>query len=158
MIAKINDLSQTVVRHVLTQSIAKVKSMQPWPSLVTISTLILYLGLTINVGRARAKYKVAPPLMSGDPNFERVFRVQQNTLEQLVLFLPGLWLFSQFINPVWGASLGTVWIIGRILYAWGYYQAAEKRMVGFVISTSMTLTLLGGSLVGIILTLVQTSP
>ena len=130
--------------------------MSPWLSLVTVSTLILYFALTLNVGRARAKYKVAPPQMSGDPNFERVLRVQQNTLEQLVLFLPALWLFSQFVSPVWGAGIGTVWIVGRILYAWGYYQAAEKRTVGFGISSLTTLTLLGGGLVGIILALAQT--
>ncbi len=96
-----------------------------------------------------------PPQMSGDPNFERVVRVQQNTLEQLVLFLPALWLFSEFISPVWGAGLGAVWVVGRIVYAWGYYQAAEKRTLGFAIGSLTLLTLLGGSLVGILLPLVQ---
>ncbi len=127
--------------------------MSPWPSLVTVSALILYFALVFNVGRARAKYQVPPPQVSGNSDFERVFRVQQNTLEQLVLFLPGVWLFSQFVSPIWSAGIGAVWIVGRILYAWGYYQAAEKRTVGFGISSLMTLTLLGGSLVGIILTL-----
>jgi len=130
--------------------------MSPWPSLATVSALIVYLALTVNVGRARAKYKVPPPQMSGDPDFERVLRVQQNTLEQLVLFLPGLWLFSQFVSPIWGAGIGGVWIIGRIVYAWGYYQAAEKRLVGFGISSLTTFILLGGSLVGIVLVLLKT--
>jgi hypothetical protein len=67
--------------------------MSAWPSLVTIASLILYLSVIINVGRARVKYKIPAPQTSGDPDFERVFRVQQNTLEQLVLFLPALWLF-----------------------------------------------------------------
>ncbi|EAW34084.1 MAPEG family protein [Lyngbya sp. PCC 8106] len=129
--------------------------MSPWPSLVTAIALLVYLVLTINVGRSRAKYKIMPPQMSGDPNFERVVRVQQNTLEQLALFLPALWLFSEFISPVWGASIGAVWVVGRIIYAWGYYQAAEKRTLGFAIGSLTLLTLLGGSLVGIILPLVQ---
>jgi uncharacterized membrane protein YecN with MAPEG domain len=129
--------------------------MSPWPSLVTAIALLIYLVLTINVGRSRAKYKIMPPQMSGDPNFERVVRVQQNTLEQLVLFLPALWLFSEFISPVWGAGLGAVWVVGRIVYAWGYYQAAEKRTLGFAIGSLTLLTLLGGSLVGILLPLVQ---
>lgn len=129
--------------------------MSYWPSLVTVIALLVYLVLTVNVGRARAKYKIMPPQMSGDPNFERVVRVQQNTLEQLVLFLPALWLFSEFISPTWGASLGAIWIIGRIVYAWGYYQAAEKRRLGFAIASLSLLTLLGGSLVGIIFPLVQ---
>ncbi|MEB3882387.1 MAPEG family protein [Lyngbya sp. CCY1209] len=129
--------------------------MSPWPSLVTASALLLYLIVTINVGRARIKYKVVPPQMTGDPNFERVLRVQQNTLEQLVIFLPALWLFSEFVSPVWGASLGAVWIVGRVLYAWGYYQAAEKRMVGFGIGTLTLFALLGGGLIGILIPLVQ---
>ncbi|MBD2485010.1 MAPEG family protein [Planktothrix sp. FACHB-1365] len=92
-----------------------------------------------------------PPQMTGDENFERVVRVQQNTLEQLVLFLPTLWLFSEWVSPIWAAGLGAVWVIGRILYAWGYYQAPEKRMLGFGISSLVTFTLLGGAIVGIIL-------
>ena len=121
-----------------------------FPSSVTILTLILYLVVTLNVGRARAKYKVPVPQTSGDPDFERVFRVQQNTLEQLILFLPSLWLFSLFVSANWGAGIGAFWIIGRILYAWGYYQAAEKRSIGFGINSLSILVLLVGSLVGII--------
>lgn len=126
-----------------------------WPSLITVSALILYFVVTINVGRARFKYKVSPPQVTGNPDFERVLRVQQNTLEQMILFLPSLWLFSQFISPIWGAAIGAVWIIGRILFAWGYYQAAEKRAAGFGISTLATLALLGGSLTGIIMSLLK---
>lgn len=126
-----------------------------WPSLVTVSALLLYFLITLNVGRARVKYKVSPPQVTGNPDFERVLRVQQNTLEQIILFLPLLWLFSQFISPIWGSGIGAVWIIGRILFAWGYYQAAEKRAVGFGISTLATLALLGGSFTGIIMSLLK---
>ncbi|MBD0303689.1 MAG: MAPEG family protein [Tolypothrix sp. T3-bin4] len=128
--------------------------MSPWTSLITALTLLLYLVITINVGRARAKYKVPPPRMTGDAGFERALRVQQNTLEQLVFFLPAFWLFSFYVNPLWGALIGAIWLIGRIAYAWGYYQAAEKRMIGFVISSISSVVLLLGSLVGIILSLV----
>jgi glutathione S-transferase len=128
--------------------------MSPWTSLVTTFTLLVYLVLTINVGRARAKYKVPAPQMSGEPNFERVLRVQQNTLEQMVFFLPALWLFSFYVNPLWGAGIGTVWVLGRILYAWGYYQAAEKRALGFGISSMLGIVLLLGAIAGIILSLV----
>lgn len=129
--------------------------MSPLPSLITALTLLLYFVLTINVGRARAKYNVSPPAMSGDANFERVLRVQQNMLEQLIFFLPLLWLFSFYISPLWGAFLGAIWLIGRIIYAWGYYQAAEKRGIGFAISSLSSMVLLAGSLVGIILSLMQ---
>jgi glutathione S-transferase len=123
--------------------------MFPWVSLVTIAALILFFVVTINVGRARVKYGVKPPEMSGEPAFERVLRVQQNTLEQLVLFLPALWIFAGFVQPNTAAIIGAVWVIGRILYAWGYYQAAEKRGPGFGISSLATIGLLLGSLWGI---------
>ena len=123
--------------------------MYLYPSLVTALTLIVYQVLTVNVGRARMKYKIMPPAMSGDENFERVVRVQQNTLEQLVFFLPALWLFSVYVSPLWGAVLGAVWLVGRIIFAWGYYQAAEKRVAGFAISTLSGLGLVLGALVGI---------
>lgn len=127
--------------------------MSPWTSLITALTLMLYLIVTINVGRARAKYKVPPPQMTGDADFERVLRVQQNTLEQLVFFLPALWLFSFYVNPLWGALVGAIWLVGRIVYAWGYYEEAQKRMIGFVISSTSSVVLLLGSLLGIILSL-----
>lgn len=129
--------------------------MTPYPAFITLLALILYFVLGINVGRARVKYKVMPPQMSGDPNFERVLRVQQNTLEQLVLFLPAFWLFCQYVSPVWGSVLGAVWIVGRILYAWGYYQAAEKRIFGFGIAALATIALLLGALIGVMRVLFQ---
>ncbi|MBD2628419.1 MAPEG family protein [Trichormus variabilis] len=129
--------------------------MSPFPSLVTVSALILYFVVTINVGRARAKYQVPVPQTTGNLDFERVLRVQLNTLEQLALFLPALWLFSVYVSPIWGSVLGATWIIGRIAYAWGYYQAAEKRGVGFAISSLSSIGLILGSLVGIILSLIK---
>jgi len=128
----------------------EILDMSPWTSLVTTFTLLVYLVLTINVSRARAKYKVPVPQMSGEPNFERVLRVQQNTLEQIVFFLPALWLFSFYVNPLWGSGIGTVWILGRIIYAWGYYQASEKRGIGFAICSLSGIVLLLGAIAGII--------
>ncbi|MBO0349411.1 MAPEG family protein [Phormidium pseudopriestleyi FRX01] len=129
--------------------------MSPWPSLVTVSALIVYFVVTINVGRARFKYKILPPAMSGNSDFERVVRVHENTLEQMILFLPALWIFSEFVSPVWAGVIGSFWVLGRIVYAWGYYQAAEKRGIGFAISSLTSMVLLIGSLVGIILNVVQ---
>lgn len=129
--------------------------MSPYPSLVTVSALILYFVVTINVGIARAKYKVPVPQITGNLDFERVLRVQQNTLEQLALFIPALWLFSIYVSPIWGSALGTAWVVGRIAYAWGYYQAAEKRAPGFAISSFSSVSLVLGSLVGIVLSMVK---
>ncbi len=121
-----------------------------FPSLATVITLILYFVLIFNVGRARSKYNVPVPQISGNPDFERVFRVQQNTVEQLILFLPSLWLFSLIVSPIWGGGIGSIWVVGRIIYAWGYYQTAEKRILGFAINSFCNMALILGSLVGII--------
>ncbi|MFM9160262.1 MAG: MAPEG family protein, partial [Dolichospermum sp.] len=88
-------------------------------------------------------------------DFERVLRVQQNTLEHLSLFIPALLLFSIYISPIWCAALGVSWVLGRIAYAWGYYQAAEKRGLGFAISSLSSIGLILGSLVGIILSMIK---
>lgn len=126
-----------------------------WPGLVTGLSLLTYMVLIMMVGRARQKYGVQPPLTSGNPAFERALRVQLNTVEQLVVYLPSLWLFSLTISPLVGAGLGGVWILGRILYAAGYYQAAEKRMVGFAITQLGTVSLLLGAIGGTILQIIK---
>ena len=124
--------------------------MSPWPTLITLLALLLYFVTTINVGRGRAKYNVPAPEMSGDPNFERILRVQQNMLEQLIFFLPVLWIFSLYISPFWGSVIGAIWIVGRTIYAWGYYQASEKRAPGFAIASLSGLVLFVGGIVGVI--------
>lgn len=121
------------------------------PSIITVFALLVYFVTIINVGKARFKYNILPPATSGDENFERVLRVQENTLEQLIFFLPLLWIFSYFVSEMWGMILGGTWVVGRILYAWGYAQEAKKRAPGFAISTLSGLALLGVSLVKLML-------
>src|SRR4029453_15860904 len=99
------------------------------PALTTLVALLLYFATIANVGLARIRYKIVAPAVTGTVEFERVFRVQMNTLEQLVLFLPALWLFALLLSPIWASVLGTVWIIGRAIYAMGYSRAAEKTDV-----------------------------
>jgi glutathione S-transferase len=121
-----------------------------YPALVTGLALLLYMLLVINVSRARGRYKIDAPAVSGDPAFERVFRVQQNTLEQIVVFLPALWLFSVYVSPLWGGGIGFLWILARIFYAWSYYRDAASRGPGYGISALCSLVLLIGSIVGML--------
>jgi glutathione S-transferase len=123
------------------------------PALTTLVALVTYFVITINVGRARVKYQVPAPQVSGNPDFERALRVQQNTVEQIIPFLPGLWICALFTSPQVAAGLGGVWILGRIVYAWGYYQAAEKRGPGFGITMLGNMGLLIGSIYGVVKTL-----
>src|SRR5690242_10337735 len=98
-----------------------------YPSLVTILSLIVYWGFVLRVGAARGKFNVPAPQTSGHPDFERVMRVQQNTTEQLLIFVPALWIFCSVLSATWGAAVGGVWILGRIVYSVGYSKAADKR-------------------------------
>ncbi len=104
------------------------------PALTTLVAVLLYVVTIANVGRARAKYKIEAPAVTGHPDFERVYRVQANTLEQLIGFLPALWLFAVYVSPPWASLFGAVWIVGRVVYAIGYYKSAEKRGPGFLIA------------------------
>jgi hypothetical protein len=127
----------------------------PYVELVILLAILEYVVLTALVGRARVKYGVKAPAISGPEAFERSFRVQQNTLEGLVVFLPGLWLFGQYVSPVWAAGLGIVGIFGRAVYAAGYSKAAEKRGPGAVICGIVNVVLVLGALIGVTQALIR---
>jgi glutathione S-transferase len=84
--------------------------------IVTALALLQFIFFGFQVGGARTKYGVKAPAVAGNEIFERHFRVQQNTLEQLIGFVPGLYLFSHYLNPLWAAALGVVYLIGRQVY------------------------------------------
>ena len=119
--------------------------------LVMLLALAEYFGFALAVGRARYKFGVKAPATTGNVDFERYYRAQMNTLEQLIIFVPALWSFAIFISPVWAAALGGVFIIGRYLYFTGYVKAAEKRSAGFGLATFAQLFLLIGGIVGAVL-------
>jgi uncharacterized membrane protein YecN with MAPEG domain len=120
----------------------------PYLAIVAALALLEYLGISILVGRARGKYGIKAPATSGHPVFDRTFRVHQNTLEQLIVFLPALWLFGTYVSPTWGALLGLFFIVGRVLYVSGYIADPEKRGVGFLIGFVANVLLLLGGLIG----------
>jgi glutathione S-transferase len=105
--------------------------MYHFTALVTCVAILFYFYTSIRVGMARQTFGIKAPATSGNPDFERVFRVHMNTLEWMPIFLPSLWLFAVYISDPIAAALGVVWIVGRFLYMTGYSQAAEKRSVGF---------------------------
>ena len=114
--------------------------------IVTLVAFLLYFWTGIRVGRARGKFGVAAPAVTGHPEFERAYRVQMNTLEWLPLFVPSLWLFAYYWDPRIAAAIGVVWIVGRLLYALTYVQDPAKRGPGFGLQALSTAVLLFGSL------------
>jgi uncharacterized MAPEG superfamily protein len=104
------------------------------PALVTLLTVILQFGTMYAVGHARGKYHIEAPATSGHPVFERAYRVQMNTLESTVMFLPVLWLAAHYGYVFSAGVAGLVWILGRIWYALAYLRDAHKRGPGYLVS------------------------
>ena len=129
--------------------------MYHFTALVTLLAILFYFFTCARVARARATYGVKLPAISGHPDFERVFRVQMNTLEWLPIFLPSLWLFAIYISDPIAAVIGLDWIAGRALYMTGYSQAANKRGRGFGIQALATGILWLGALGAIVWRLVH---
>jgi uncharacterized membrane protein YecN with MAPEG domain len=120
-------------------------------SIVAGLALVEYSVFVVMAGQARGRYGVAAPATTGHPIFERHFRVQQNTVEQLVIFLPALFLFANYANEGVAAALGLVFILGRALYARGYVLDPAKRGPGFLLTVIANVSLLLGGLVGAVL-------
>lgn len=124
-----------------------------YTALVTALAVLFYFYTGFRVGQARQKFGVAAPATTGNPEFERLFRIQMNTLEWMPIFLPLLWLFAYYAGDIGAAVVGAVWIAGRIVYMSGYSRAAEKRHLGFGIQALACAVLLVGSLWGAIINL-----
>jgi uncharacterized membrane protein YecN with MAPEG domain len=115
---------------------------------VTALALLEYSVLGALVGRARLKYGVEAPAITGHPEFERYFRVHQNTLEQLVVFIPALWMFARFVNAPAAVALGLVFLIARVIYAAGYVKDAKRRSPGALVTFGVNTILVVGALIG----------
>ena len=121
-----------------------------FPALVTALALLLYVGEFVAVSRARVRDNIMAPAVTGSAQFERIFRVQQNTLEQLVWFLPSLWLFAVFVSALWAGVIGLMWVAARVHYAVSYCRDPETRGPGYATGLVSAAVLLVGALVAIV--------
>ena len=129
--------------------------MPHFTALVTLLAVFLYFWFGFQVGQARVKCGVKPPATTGDADFERVFRVQMNTLEWMPVFLPAMWLAAIYVSDIGAALVGVVWIAGRALYMRGYAQAAEKRETGFFVQAIATGVLWLAALIGVLMSMLH---
>jgi glutathione S-transferase len=120
----------------------------------TLLALALYFALIVVAGQARGKYGIKAPAVTGNEHFERAYRVQMNTVEQMVFFLPALWLYAQLLSDKGGAVGGLIWVIGRAIYAVAYINDPTKRGPGTMISTLAMLGLYLGAVYGVVRALI----
>ena len=119
-------------------------------SLIAVAAVVQYLVFGALVGRARGLYGVQAPAVTGDERFERQYRVQMNTLEQLVAFLPALFLAAAHWSVTAAVVGGAVYLVGRTLYALAYVREPRSRGAGFMLTFVPTVVLLIGAAVGLL--------
>jgi glutathione S-transferase len=106
----------------------------PYTGFVTLLAVLVYFLCMLRVGLGRDKYNVKAPSIEGPPAFQRRLRIQINTLEHLVLFLPLLWIAALSSRDEWAAVIGIFWPIGRVIYAISYTRNPDKRYPGFFLA------------------------
>lgn len=121
-------------------------------AIVTALALLQVFIFSFLVGKARVRTGVSAPAMSGHPDFEREFRVHQNTIEQLVIVVPCMWMFGLYVHALAAAGIGLVFIVSRFIYRDAYLANPKSRSLGFTIGAICTISLLLGSIVGAAIT------
>jgi len=129
-----------------------------WPALITLLTIALQMWTAMLVARARHRHGVVAPATTGHPLFERAFRVQMNTLEGAVAFLPALWLCAWYLGALVGAGLGAAWLIGRVWFALAYLRDPAQRGRGFTLSMTALMALVAGAALGVARALAGVQP
>ncbi len=129
--------------------------MPNFTAFVILLAVILYFWTGLRVGQARGKFKINAPATTGNPDFERAFRIQMNMLEWMPIFLPAIWLAAIYVSDIGAALLGLVWIAGRVLYLRGYSEAAEKRETGFFVQAIAAGLLWLAALVGVVVSMLH---
>ena len=117
-------------------------------AIVTGLAVLQFFLFGFQVGKMRGKHGVKAPATSGHPEFERMYRVHMNTAEQLIVFLPGLWIFALYVNPLIAAGLGLLFIVGRFVYCSSYLADPAKRSMGFGLGALPMVILVVGGMIG----------
>jgi len=120
---------------------------------IILLSLVQYLFFTLRVGAARPKYGVDAPHTSGNEIWERLFRVQQNTLEQLIVFIPAMALFGMYVSAHWVLLPGALYLVGRQLYSWEYVRNPKSRGPGMGLTLLANAVLVIGALIALVLKL-----
>jgi len=121
-----------------------------YATLIVLLALLQYVWFTLRVGMTRGKYEVNAPACDGDEAWERLFRVQQNTMEQLIMLIPASYAFAFYLSPVWVLIPGAVFILGRFLYSAEYLKDPKTRAPGMSLTLLANASLILGALFGLL--------
>jgi uncharacterized membrane protein YecN with MAPEG domain len=124
--------------------------MPKYTGVATLLVVLFYFFVATRVAAAHVKFGVKLPATYGQPDFERIYRVQMNTLEWMPIFLPLLWLSAIYFSDAASALVGLLWLAGRVMYFLGYREAVEKRLLGFAVQAVAAVLLLIGAVAGIV--------
>jgi len=122
----------------------------PFAAFITLLAIAVMFWTSLNVGRSRVKYEVKAPATSGHEMFDRAYRVQMNTLESALMFLPALWVYAAFVGDTGAAAMGLAWVAGRIWYALAYQKDPAKRGGGFSLALLAIAGLWAGGAWGVV--------
>ena len=117
-------------------------------TIIVMLALVEYLYFAVQVGGARGRSGIKAPAVTGDESFERYFRVHQNTLEQLIVFIPAIYATAFYANELYAVAAGVLFLIGRAMYFRAYTKDAEKRGRGMIVTMFANVALVAGGLVG----------
>lgn len=118
---------------------------------VAALAVLQFIVFSFLVGRARVEHKVEAPAVQGNEQFERVFRVQMNTMEQLICFIPALLLANVYWSDIFVALVGVVYLVGRVIYRQTYIADPSTRSVGFLLTIVPTFVLLIAAIIGAVM-------
>ena len=119
-------------------------------ALLTLLLIMQFMFFMIMVGKARGASDVKAPAMTGDENFERNVRVHLNTMEQLMITLPAMWICGYYYSSTFAATMGLAFLVSRFIYRAAYIADPGKRGTGIMIGTLANVAMILGGLWGLI--------
>jgi hypothetical protein len=125
-----------------------------YATIIAMLALLEYFYFSIQVGGARSRTGLKAPAVTGNEEFERVFRAHQNTLEQLIIFLPSLFAAAWYANEIFAVAAGVAFLVGRMLYFRTYSRDAEKRGPGMIVTVLANVALMFGALIGALIAII----
>ena len=124
-----------------------------YATIIVMLALAQYMFFITRVGRSRVTFDIRAPACTGNENFELIFRIQQNTGEQLIIFIPALFAFSYYVSPLWGPAIGIVYLVGRFVYYYAYLSDPASRGPGMLMTFIPNAVLALGAIIGCVLNL-----